>query len=113
MSEATDFANSLVIERRHPLHKLNDPTTIRVRCAAILAAVERGVSMHFTLDRSALPALADRVAALTLKRFPDLQIPLHSLEKGFIFSKVHTRFSPGYKVRTRPFFWIFDVFKIK
>ena len=83
MSDATEFANSLVIERRHPLHKLNDPATIRARCGAILAAVERGVSMHFTLDRGALPALADRVAALTLKRFPDLRIPLHSRWRHF------------------------------
>jgi len=79
----SDFPSGLVIERSHPLHKLNDPATIRVRCGAILAAVERGVSMHFALDRSALPAVADRVAALTLKRFPDLKIPFHSRWRHF------------------------------
>jgi hypothetical protein len=78
-----DFPKGLSIERRHALHPLNDPATIRARCAAILAAVERGVSMHFALDRGALPAVADRVAALTLQRFPDLQIPLHSRWRHF------------------------------
>jgi hypothetical protein len=79
----SDFPNGLVIERTHPLDKLNDPATIRVRCAAILAAVERGVSSYFALDRNALPAVADRVAALTLKRFPDLHIPFHSRWRHF------------------------------
>jgi hypothetical protein len=67
----------------HPLLPLHDPRTIRVRCAAILAAVDRNVSGHFTVDRAALPALAERVAALTRRRFPDLQIPLHSRWRHF------------------------------
>ncbi len=83
MSETRDFPNGLVIDRSHPLHKLNEPSLIRTRCGAILAAVERGVSMHFTLDRSALPAVAERVAALTLRRFPDLRIPFHSRWRHF------------------------------
>lgn len=77
------FPNGLVIDPGHPLHALNEPSTIRLRCAAVMAAVERGVSMHFTLDRSALPAVADRVAALTQRRFPDLQIPFHSRWRHF------------------------------
>ena len=79
----SDFPNGLVIERSHPLHKLNDPATIRARCGAIRAAVERGVSSHFALDRGALPAVAERVAALTLKRYPDLRIPFHSRWRHF------------------------------
>jgi hypothetical protein len=67
----------------HPLALLRDPGTIRARCAAILKAVEANVSEHFTLDRSALPAVARRVAALTLKRFPDLVIPYHSRWRHF------------------------------
>ena len=74
-----------MIEARsaHPLAPLHDPGTIRARCAAILAAVDANVSEHFTVDRSRLPALAERVAALTKKRFPDLQIPYHSRWRHF------------------------------
>ena len=67
----------------HPLAQLHDPATIRARCAAILKSVESGVSPSFAIDRSRLPAVAERVAALTLKRYPDLVIPLHSRWRHF------------------------------
>jgi Protein of unknown function (DUF1688) len=67
----------------HPLALLHDPATIRTRCAAILRAVESNVSEHFTIDRSQLPTVADRVAALTQRRFPDLHIPYHSRWRHF------------------------------
>ena len=67
----------------HPLAQLHDPATIRARCAAILKSVEGGVSPSFAIDRSRLPAVAERVAALTLKRYPDLVIPLHSRWRHF------------------------------
>lgn len=69
--------------RQRPLDRLNDSSTIRVRCSAILDAMARGVSANFALDRNALAALADRVAALTLRRFPDLHIPFHSRWRHF------------------------------
>jgi hypothetical protein len=62
---------------------LRSPATIRERCGAILAAVERGESTHFRVDRIALPAVADRVAALTRERFPSLQVPVHSRWRHF------------------------------
>jgi hypothetical protein len=62
---------------------LHDPGTIRARCAAIVRSVEAGVSPSFTIDRSRLPAVAERVAALTLRRFPDLVIPFHSRWRHF------------------------------
>jgi hypothetical protein len=62
---------------------LRDPATIRERCAHITAAVEAGASAHFTLDRGALPAVADRVAALTHARFGDGPIPFHSRWRHF------------------------------
>jgi len=68
---------------RHPLARLHDPRVVRARCAAILSSVERGVSHSFTIDRSRLQPLAERVAALTLKRFPDLQVPYHSRWRHF------------------------------
>ena len=67
----------------HPLAQLHDPATIRARCAAILRSVESGVSPSFAIDRSKLPAVAERVAALTLKRYPDLVIPFHSRWRHF------------------------------
>jgi len=70
-------------DARHPLQSLRDPGTIRARCAAILRSVEANVSEHFKVDRSRLPGVADRVAALTLKRFPDLRIPYHSRWRHF------------------------------
>ncbi len=65
------------------LAALREPATIRLRCAAITQAVADGRSSYFELDRSRLAAAADRVAALTLQRFPDLQIPYHSRWRHF------------------------------
>ncbi|MBL8307805.1 MAG: URC4/urg3 family protein [Rubrivivax sp.] len=76
MSESTQ-------DTRHPLEKLRDPGTVRARCRAVLRAVDSNVSEHFRLDRGALPAVAERVAALTLQRFPDLRIPYHSRWRHF------------------------------
>lgn len=67
----------------HPLARLFDPGTVRARCAAIERSVANNLSAHFTLDKQHLPAAADRVAALTLRRFPDLRIPYHSRWRHF------------------------------
>ena len=67
----------------HPLARLFDPGTVRARCAAITRAALDDVSPHFTIERSRLAAAADRVAALTLRRFPDLRIPYHSRWRHF------------------------------
>jgi hypothetical protein len=67
----------------HPLALLQDPGTIRARCAAILRAVAGDVSPSFKIDRSRLPAVAERVAALTRRRYPDLLVPLHSRWRQF------------------------------
>jgi hypothetical protein len=73
---------------RDPLAALREPATIRARCAAITRAVEEGRSGHFRLDRSRLPEVAQRVAALTRERFPDLRIPYHSRWRHFEASGV-------------------------
>jgi hypothetical protein len=62
---------------------LRDPATIRRRCANVTAAVAAGASACFTLDRTRLDAVADRVAALTRSRFGDGPIPLHSRWRHF------------------------------
>lgn len=62
---------------------LRDPATIRARCAAITEHVSEGQSGHFKLHRSRLDEVAQRVAALTRQRFPDLKIPYHSRWRHF------------------------------
>lgn len=62
---------------------LRSPATVRARCAAIAAAVDAGRSGHFRLERTRLDEVAQRVAALTRRRFPDLKIPYHSRWRHF------------------------------
>jgi Protein of unknown function (DUF1688) len=83
LSEERKALLKLAPDQRHPLALLRDPGTIRARCAAILRAADDNVSEYFTIHRSALPAVAARVVALTLKRFPDLDIPFHSRWRHF------------------------------
>jgi hypothetical protein len=63
-----------------PLRSL---ATVRERCANILQAASDGRSVHFTVDRAQLPAVATRIARLTRERFPDLRIPYHSRWRHF------------------------------
>jgi Protein of unknown function (DUF1688) len=65
------------------VRRLRTPATIRQRCAAITAHVACGDSAHFTLERSRLDAVAERVATLTRSRFPALQVPFHSRWRHF------------------------------
>jgi hypothetical protein len=69
--------------RPHLLAALHDPRTIRLRCRAVRQAVLDNLSPHWRLDSSALPALADRVAALTRERFGSGPIPPHSRWRHF------------------------------
>ena len=62
---------------RDPLGALREPATIRARCAAVTRAVADGRSGYFKLDRSRLPELAHRVAALARERLADLKVPHH------------------------------------
>ncbi len=56
---------------------------VRERCAIVLAAAERGQTRHFRLDAGRLDEAAERVIAATRRRFPDLQVPLHSRWRHF------------------------------
>jgi hypothetical protein len=67
----------------HPLAVLREPGTVRARCAAVLRSVEDNLSPYFTLDRSRLDTVAERVAAVTRRRYPDLRVPLHSRWRHF------------------------------
>lgn len=84
-----------------PVSELRRTATIRARCGNILAAVERGESAHFTIERERLPDTARRVAEHTQRSYPHLRIPYHSRwrhfeagrvdRKGLLDSKLHGR----------------------
>lgn len=67
----------------HPLARLREPGTVRARCHAILRSVQDGVSPHFSVHLDKLDEAAERVARLTLQRFPTLDIPFHSRWRHF------------------------------
>lgn len=70
---------------------------VRARCALVLAAAERGETRHFRLVPERLPAAADLVAAVTRRRYPDLDIPYHSRWRHFSAGGVDraARLAPG------------------
>jgi len=80
---------------------LRSPATIRERCALITAAVSAGKSAHFDIDRSQLPAVAQRVARITRERYPDLKIPLHSRWRHFETGGVDRRAELDARLRDR------------
>ncbi len=62
---------------------LRDPATIRARAANIAAAVAADQSPHWRLDMSRIDAAAQKVAEVTLARYPSLDIPYHSRWRHF------------------------------
>jgi hypothetical protein len=63
--------------------ELRDVATVRRRCAEVLASVRAGASPHFRLDESRAVDVANRIAAVTRTRFPDLVVPYHSRWRHF------------------------------
>ncbi|MEM7695308.1 MAG: DUF1688 family protein [Pseudomonadota bacterium] len=56
---------------------------VSTRAGKVFALIEDGRSDHFSLNRDAMPALAESVAALTRERFPALRVPLHARWRHF------------------------------
>ena len=56
---------------------------VRERCEIVFAAAEQGETRHFRLDCTRLAAAADRVAAITRRRYPDIVVPYHSRWRHF------------------------------
>jgi len=56
---------------------------VRERCAIVYAAAERGETRHFRLVPERLDAIAERVAAITRRRYPTLAVPPHSRWRHF------------------------------
>ena len=68
---SAEAASSAVAELRRP-------ATIRERSANILQAGLAGGLAHFRVEPNRLPEVAEFVAAVTRRRYPDLAIPFHS-----------------------------------
>src|SRR5688572_24159448 len=62
---------------------LRSPLAIRARCETIFDAGLAGSLAHFTIDLDALPAVVDRVVAVTRVAYPDLRIPVHGRTNHF------------------------------
>ncbi len=63
---------------------LATPRAIRERAEALYRLARRGALAHFAVDEAALPALAERVVAVTRAAYPDLRaIPDHTRFRHF------------------------------
>ena len=71
------------VEADHPASTLLSSTAVRKRCAAVMAAVERGRSPFFQWNASALPGAALYVADTIRHAYPDLNVPYHSRWRHF------------------------------
>ena len=69
--------------REEPTATLKSAATIRERCRNIAAAVMAGQSRHFRIDRARLDETAALVAAVTRRRYPNLDVPYHSRWRHF------------------------------
>jgi Protein of unknown function (DUF1688) len=58
-------------------------SAVRERSATVFEAVARGDRHHFGLDLDRLGIAADRIAAVTRRRYPDLRVPYHSRWRHF------------------------------
>lgn len=56
---------------------------VRERCNIVFVAAKRGETPHFRLDCARFGEAADRVAAITRRRYPDLAVPYHSRWRHF------------------------------
>jgi len=62
---------------------LRSPLAIRARCETLFDAALAGSLSHFTVEPGALPAVIDKVVAVTRAAYPDLAIPVHGRTNHF------------------------------
>jgi hypothetical protein len=62
---------------------LRSPLAIRARCETIFDAGLAGQLSHFAIELGALPAVVDKVVAVTRAAYPDLRIPVHGRTNHF------------------------------
>src|SRR4051812_14142605 len=77
---------------------------VRQRGGLVFAAAERGETRHFALDMDRLDDAAERVAAITRRRYPDLVVPFHSRWRHFSAGGIDRAclVAPGRNQRTDP-----------
>jgi len=73
----------LTLPERDAIRRLRAVSTIRERCENIFEAGLEGDLEHFSMDLERLPDLAERVAAVTRRNYPSLEVPLHSRWRHF------------------------------
>lgn len=64
-------------EARQAADYLRSPRAIRERSGRIFAAGLAGKLNHFAIDEGRLPAVAERIVAVTRRAYPELQVPNH------------------------------------
>src|SRR5438128_5919892 len=62
---------------------LRSPLAIRARCETLFEAALAGALTHFAIDLGALPAVVDKVVAVTRAAYPELKIPVHGRTNHF------------------------------
>src|SRR6185436_5065411 len=62
---------------------LKTPLAIRARCEQVLEAGLAGNLSHFSIDLAAMPAVVDKVVAVTRAAYPDLNAPVHGRTNHF------------------------------
>ncbi len=67
----------------HPAAKLLTANAVRARCAAIMAAAERGETRHLAWQPDRIKAAAAYVADTIRQRYPSLDVPYHSRWRHF------------------------------
>lgn len=60
---------------------------VRAKADDLFARARNGALEHWTLNLEALPACADFVAAIILKRYPTLDVPFHARWRHFVFGR--------------------------
>jgi hypothetical protein len=80
MAETAEAAARAALEYDY----LQSTAAIRDRASMVLEAARRGTLAHFRLNEAALPAVAERVIAVTREHYPDLTaIPYHGRYRHF------------------------------
>lgn len=79
----------------HPAAVLRSTAEIRARAGHLLGRARAGDSDWFTVHDGALSGAATEVAELTVRRFPDLDIPFHSRWRHFEAGGVDRRLDLG------------------
>jgi hypothetical protein len=70
-------------DKKAAARRLLSAAAVRERSAAVFAAAERGDTRHFRFVPCRIEDAARRVADMTRRRYPDLDVPLHSRWRHF------------------------------